>query len=161
MPPSRKYTREVLEEAAERSTSVAGVLRYLGLNQAGGTHAHISRTLKSMGVDTSHFIRNQGGLGRVNRRAPKEILVRLPLGSRRAKPSQLRRALQEIGRLHECALCGCDGSWLGSPLVLHVDHIDGDYHNNLADNLRFLCPNCHSQTPNFAGASRGRYNRGT
>ena len=43
------------------------------------------------------------------------------------------------------------------PLRLEVDHIDGDYHNNLAENLRFLCPNCHTQTDNFSGRSRGKY----
>ena len=41
--------------------------------------------------------------------------------------------------------------------MLQIDHIDGDFHNNLAENLRLLCPNCHSQTPNFAGRSRGRF----
>jgi hypothetical protein len=43
------------------------------------------------------------------------------------------------------------------PLTLEVDHIDGDYRNNLISNLRFLCPNCHRQTPNFAGRSRGKF----
>ena len=51
----RKYTKELLEEAAANSTSVAGILRYLGLRQAGGTQAHIGRMLKKLEVDTSHF----------------------------------------------------------------------------------------------------------
>lgn len=45
------------------------------------------------------------------------------------------------------------------PLTLHIDHISGDFRDNRAANLRFLCPNCHAQTPNFAGRSRGRYGR--
>ncbi len=155
--PRRIYTRELLQQAVEHSTSVAGVLRYLGLNQAGGTHAHISRTLKQMGIDTSHFVRQPPGQRSWNRRRPEEILVVQPRGSRRAKPPQLRRALTELGRAYVCALCGCDATWRGKALVLHVDHIDGDYHNNVAENLRFLCPNCHSQTPGFAGAGRGKY----
>ena len=67
------------------------------------------------------------------------------------------RALVELGVPYECATCGCDGQWQGRSLTLEVDHIDGDYRNNLKDNLRFLCPNCHRQTPNFAGRSRGKY----
>jgi hypothetical protein len=38
-----------------------------------------------------------------------------------------------------------------------VDHINGDFHDNRIDNLRFLCPNCHSQTPTFAGKHKGMY----
>lgn len=152
----RKYTPELLTDAAARSTSVAGVLRHLGLNQAGGTHAHISRTIKAFGIDTSHFVRHRNGSHR-RRLTAAEILVRIPRGSKRAKPHLLRRALSEIGRPYVCACCGNTGTWQGKPLNLDIDHIDGDYHNNEPDNLRYLCPNCHSQTDNFAGRSKGRY----
>src|SRR5215472_5653074 len=54
---NEKYTRELLTEAVANSISVAGVLRYLGIPLAGGTHAHISRKLKQLGIDTSHFKR--------------------------------------------------------------------------------------------------------
>ncbi len=50
-----KYTREVLEQAVAESTSYAGVMRYLGLKPAGGTHAHLSRQIKKFGIDTTHF----------------------------------------------------------------------------------------------------------
>ncbi len=69
----------------------------------------------------------------------------------------LRRALIEIGVPYVCLMCGNGGTWMGTPLTLEVDHIDGDLFNNSPSNLRFLCPNCHRQTPNFAGKSRGRY----
>ena len=58
-----------------------------------------------------------------------------------------------------CAGCGNDGTWLGRPLSLTIDHIDGDFLNNLADNLRFLCHNCHALTANYAGRSRNKYAR--
>ncbi len=63
----------------------------------------------------------------------------------------------ESGVPYRCIGCGIDGAWRGNPLTLDVDHIDGDFNNNQIDNLRFLCPNCHRQTPNFAGRSRGRF----
>lgn len=152
----RKYTEEILRDAVAQSTSVAGVLRYLGLNQAGGTHAHISRMIKKFGIDTAHFVRHQNGSTGRRLHAP-DILVRIPYGSRRTNPPLLRRALGEIGRAYQCAICGNQGEWCGRPLRLEVDHIDGDYHNNLAENLRYLCPNCHTQTDNFSGRSRGKY----
>ena len=151
----RKYTREILQDAVRRSTSVAGVLRALDLPQAGGTHAHISRTIKAMGLDTSHFVRHQGS-GASRRLRPDDILVRLLPGSKRAKPPLLMRALLEIGRPYRCEHCYNEGCWQGVPLRLEIDHIDGDYLNNEVWNLRFLCPNCHTQTDNFSGRSRGK-----
>ena len=54
---NEKYTRELLTEAVANSISIGGVLRYLGIPLAGGTHAHITRKVKQFGIDTSHFKR--------------------------------------------------------------------------------------------------------
>ncbi len=155
----RRYTEASLSEAVSNSESVAGVLRYLGLIEAGGTHAHVSRTIKRLGLDTSHFRRDQGARVKATRLTPEQVLVMDPSSVKRTKPNYLRRALVESGRLYCCESCGCDGRWQGQPLTLHVDHISGDYRDNRPENLRFLCPNCHSQTSNFAGRSRGFYSR--
>lgn len=45
----------------------------------------------------------------------------------------------------ECSICKNDGLWLDKKLILQLDHIDGNRYNNELNNLRFLCPNCHSQ----------------
>lgn len=45
-------------------------------------------------------------------------------------------------RSHKCECCGLT-EWLGSPITLELDHIDGNNRNNVKDNLRLLCPNCH------------------
>jgi predicted RNA-binding Zn-ribbon protein involved in translation (DUF1610 family) len=156
---ARKYTKELLEPLVAQSTSVSGVLRLLGVRPNGGAHAHISRTIKRFEIDTSHFrpyFREHSS----NRLPADQILVRLLPGSNRAKPHMLKRALVEIGRPYECESCGNDGTWLGMPLTLEVDHIDGDFLNNLPENLQFLCPNCHRLTPNFAGRSKGRFTAG-
>ena len=152
----RRYTRELLEEAVRQSTSVADVLRHLGLRQAGGTHAHVSRTIRAFDLDTTHFIRHQGG-GQHRRLRPEDVFQVLPWGAMRTKPHLLLRALLETGNPYACAHCENAGQWQGRALVLQVDHRDGDFHNNLADNLRLLCPNCHSQTDNFSGRGRGRF----
>lgn len=56
----------------------------------------------------------------------------------------------------KCSECGLGPNWNNKPLTLQVDHIDGDNQNNDLDNLRLLCPNCHSQTETFAGKNIGR-----
>jgi Zn finger protein HypA/HybF involved in hydrogenase expression len=58
-----------------------------------------------------------------------------------------------------CSVCGID-SWMSMPINLEVDHEDGDPYNNIPENLRLICPNCHSQTPSFKGRNKGK-GRGT
>jgi len=50
----------------------------------------------------------------------------------------------------KCLFCGID-SWNDKSLKLHMDHIDGNNLNNERINLRYLCPNCHSQTETYCG----------
>jgi hypothetical protein len=59
-----------------------------------------------------------------------------------------------LGQAYRCESCDVGASWNGQRLVLHVDHIDGRFWDCRPENLRFLCPNCHSQTPTYAGKSR-------
>ena len=58
-------------------------------------------------------------------------------------------------RGYECEVCGIS-DWQNKKLVLHVDHINGDPSNDHPDNLRLICPNCHSQTEFLGGANKGR-----
>jgi hypothetical protein len=55
-----------------------------------------------------------------------------------------------------CAICGGASTWLEMPLVLVLDHIDGDPTNNQRENLRLVCPNCDSQLATFKSRNRGR-----
>lgn len=55
----------------------------------------------------------------------------------------------EYGFEHKCTKCGIGDLWDNTKLVLEIDHIDADWKNNEPCNLRFLCPNCHSQIKNF------------
>jgi hypothetical protein len=129
-----KFTREVLAEAVAASASIAGVLRHLGVPWSGGMHAHISRRIKFFELDTTHFTGSghNRGLTSPDRRTPEQILC--------PTASPVR------------------GDWNGLPPVLHVDHVNGNSLDSRPSNVRFLCPNCHSQTPSWAGRNK-RKNR--
>jgi hypothetical protein len=66
----------------------------------------------------------------------------------------LRRLLLDAGvKREECERCGID-EWRGRPLTIALHHVNGDPRDNRVENIRFLCPNCHSQTENYGGRNR-------
>lgn len=56
--------------------------------------------------------------------------------------------------------CGLE-EWLGRPLSMALHHVNGEDADNRLENLQMLCPNCHSQTENFAGRNRRPLGRAT
>lgn len=152
-----KYTLEILEDAVNNCISFAGVLRYLGIRQTGGSQSHIKRKVIEYKIDYSHFLGSASNKGRSfpqQRLTKEEILVKRESG-RRQHSHLLRRALLEAGVLYECLECSNNGLWQGKKLALEVDHKNGDWLDDSKENLRFLCPNCHSQTSNFGSKRKG------
>ncbi|MFG2225478.1 HNH endonuclease signature motif containing protein [Streptomyces sp. NPDC048644] len=152
-----RWTREALEEAVARSANMCEVLRRLGLDPVGGQHTHISRRIRSLGVDTSHFTPQGRRNGTARRkRTPHELLMET--ATRRVPSSRLEEALLALGADERCAGCGTGAVWRHRPLPLEVDHVDGDWRNNRRENLRLLCPNCHSATDTYRGRNKRRRN---
>ncbi|MGX1030263.1 HNH endonuclease signature motif containing protein [Streptomyces sp. SAI-097] len=155
-----KWTREILEPVVAQSASVYEVLRRLGLDPVGGHHTNISRRIRAYGIDTSHFtsvVRTEAQRHNQRRRTAEEILVAdTSARARRVPGTRLKRAMRELDVEERCALCGNEPVWLGEPLPLEVDHIDGDWRNNRIENLRMLCPNCHSTTDSYRGRGKRR-----
>jgi len=52
---------------------------------------------------------------------------------------------------YKCEICGNNGIWMNKEIILQLDHINGINNDNRVENLRFLCPNCHSQTETYTG----------
>ncbi|EST25603.1 hypothetical protein M878_28425 [Streptomyces roseochromogenus subsp. oscitans DS 12.976] len=160
-----KWTRTVLEPVVAASASINEVVRQLGLDSVGGHQANIARRIKAYGIDTSHFapvVRTERMRYNQRRRTPAEILVEDTSAHAPCIPSyRLKRVMNEVGVEERCALCDIEPVWLGEPLPLEVDHIDGNWRNNRIDNLRFLCPNCHSATDTYRGRGKGRSRAGT
>jgi DNA-binding CsgD family transcriptional regulator len=81
-------------------------------------------------------------------RMPIEEL--LQSGVRRSRNHVKLRLLNAGLIANHCARCGID-EWRGRPLALALHHVNGHRDDNCIENLELLCPNCHSQTENFAG----------
>jgi hypothetical protein len=63
------------------------------------------------------------------------------------------RLVNEGVKEDKCEVCGIT-EWQGKPITMQLDHIDGNSHNHLYDNLRLVCPNCHAQTDTWCGKNK-------
>ncbi|BDM66982.1 hypothetical protein HEK616_04690 [Streptomyces nigrescens] len=149
--------RNALASAVASSRSIAGVLRQLGLPVGSSSRRAVRRDIDAYGLSTAHFTGQAHGRGvpSPHRRRADDILRQRPSGSRRERTVLLRRALDEKRVPRRCAACGLGDCWQGKRLVLEIDHVNGDRLDNRLENLRYLCPSCHSQTRTFSRRSCG------
>jgi hypothetical protein len=72
-----------------------------------------------------------------------------------AKRDRSRKRILVDQRGWRCEVCGLS-EWMDKRIPLEIDHIDGNSHNNVEQNLRLICPNCHAQTETYKGANAGK-----
>lgn len=152
----RRWTDEQLIQAIPKSITIADVLRELGMDPRGRNYRSIKRRVAALNLDISHFLGQAHKKGKpskhVGTRPIKSLLV---VGSDIMSSGLKERLLNEKLLEYKCKECGIN-DWNNRPLSLQLDHINGISDDNRLENLRLLCPNCHSQTPTFGGRNLKR-----
>ena len=137
-----------IEDAVARNNSIAGTLRDLGRASVGSNYRWLKKEIHAKSPDVSHFSTKSRGRPQAKKYTDSEAFSENSSVSRGNIKGRIIR-----GQLipYKCALCNCDPMWKGKSLTLVLDHTNGKRNDNRIENLRFLCPNCNSQEPTFAG----------
>jgi len=134
------------------SFSITDAIRNIGYTNPRAKHTRdcFKKRIEEDGIDISHFNANKKKSVSNNiRYTLEEILIE---NSSYVNIATLKKRLVSEGVMdYKCNDCGNTGEWNGKPLSLQLDHANGINNDNRLENLRFLCPNCHSQTDTYAG----------
>lgn len=152
----RSWTIGQLQDAVTSSFSYRQVLTKLGLREAGGNYDQIKKYIRELRLDIRHFKGRGWNLGLRGIGKPLIPLDDILVKGSYFQSFKLKKRLFTVGlKSQYCEECGWAQKTADGYLPLELDHINGDRHDNRLDNLRVLCPNCHSLKPTHRGR-RGR-----
>lgn len=157
----RSWTKDALKEAIRESYSLRQVLAKLGLRQAGGNYEQLKRYIQEYGFTTAHFKGKGWNRGLKGIGKPRIMLEAILVEKSYFQSFKLKKRLFQAGlKPQHCEECRWAQKTSDGYLPLELDHINGDRHDNRIENLRVLCPNCHSLKPTHRGRNRRKVKPG-
>jgi len=151
----KSWNEKQLREAVKTSKSIRQILKKLNLRMAGGNYAQIKKYLKFYKINSEHLTGrgwNKGmrGIGKPLIKLEDILVKNSDFQSFKLK----KRLFAENIKPQHCEMCGWHKRSNDGRLPLELDHINGDSNDNRLENLRVLCPNCHSLQPTHRGRNR-------
>ena len=142
-------SKEEIQDKVNQCNSISDMLEAFGYQRSNGSMSKVmKKVIDTYNIDTSHF----RPFKRTNQKPIYSLEEILVPNSKYENIARLKKRILKAGLLkYECECCGNKGEWNDKPLVLQLDHKDGNHNNHSIENLRFLCPNCHSQTNTYSG----------
>lgn len=149
----KSISLEELQKIVLESKTYSELMKKLGYTENRGTsYQNMKKYLIENNINFSHLSGYEPGSKITKKYTLEEILVK---DTPYTNMSKLKDRVLKANLLeYKCSKCGNIGEWQGEPLVLQLDHINGDNRDNRIENLRLLCPNCHSQTETFCGKNK-------
>lgn len=149
-----ELTDEQFVNLIKNSTNISEVLFKLGYSVKGNSwgFSQVRRRMTDLNLDMSMF-KGKSTVAQVNkeRELTAEVLFKENCKHNR---NNLRKFILKNNILpYKCAICEIS-EWNGKTLSLELDHINGINNDNRIENLRFLCPNCHSQTTTYGSRNQ-------
>ena len=149
-----KLSDEQFVELLKKSSTISEVLFKLGYTVKGNSwgYSQVKRRMDDLNLDYSIFKGKSAviKITKLNNVKKEDILKE----NCRHQRTVLRRYVIKNNLIpYKCAICGCT-EWQGKTLSLELDHINGVNSDNRLENLRFLCPNCHSQTSTYGSRNQ-------
>lgn len=134
------FTKEELAKIVKNASNQKEALRAMGYTGAGASYKLLKDRCKKYNISMEHFAQDYHN--KATTITEKDLCKSSTRSTTNIKKFILRNNIIE----YKCACCGNTGEWQGKELILQLDHIDGNNQNHTKENLRFMCPNCHSQT---------------
>ena len=151
----RSWTKEELIIAVKLSKSVRQVLAKLNLKEAGGNYSQIKKFLKVYKINIKHFTGRGWSKGLKGIGKPRLQLKEILNKGSYFQSFKLKKRLFSAGlKSRKCEICGWNKISVDGRMPLELDHINGDSLDNRLENLRVLCPNCHSLQATHRGLNR-------